>query len=211
MNAQEPTRRVAGLTDPTAMLLVISGPAGVGKDTVWKAASDCLPTFAKAVTCTTRPRREGEVDGVNYHFVSDDEFDRLLNEDQLLEWAHVHGNRYGVPQSSVLGRLNDGLDVVCVIDVQGAQRIRSLFPWSLLVFLKPPEGREIETLTQRIEQRGSVNEAEVKERINTWRDKEKALMPLYDYQIVNEEVATAARELCDIVEQEKHKRTIKNS
>src|SRR5438105_3161243 len=110
------------------MLLVISGPAGVGKDTVWRTAAKELTTFSRAITCTTRPRRAGEVDGANYYFVSDEEFNRLIQEDQLLEWAHVHNYRYGVPQASVLERLTRGEDVVCVIDVQGAKRIRALFP-----------------------------------------------------------------------------------
>src|SRR5687768_13674708 len=102
------------------VLLVLSGPSGVGKDTVWKAARSCLPSFAKATTCTTRARRPGEEEGVHYFFVSDEEFDHMIAGHQLLEWAHVHDNRYGVPMTSVLNRLERGEDVVCVIDVQGA-------------------------------------------------------------------------------------------
>lgn len=207
MSYLEKSHRVAGLADPTAMLLVISGPSGVGKDTIWQAASANLPTFAKAVTCTTRRRREGEVDGVNYQFVSDDEFDLLLNEDQLLEWANVGANRYGVPQTAVLGRLNEGLDVVCVIDVQGAQRIRSLFPWALLIFIKPPEGREMDVLKKRLTKRGSVNEAEMQERLKRG-EAEMGLVSRYDFQIVNDEVEIAARELVEIVEREKQKRMV---
>ena len=84
------------------MILVISGPSGVGKDTVWQTARECLPTFARAVTCSTRARREHEREGVDYYFVSDEEFDRLIREDELIEWALVHGqHRYGVPERSV--------------------------------------------------------------------------------------------------------------
>jgi guanylate kinase len=187
------------------MLLVLSGPAGVGKDTVWKTASACLPTFKKALTCTTRQRRPHETEGVHYHFVSDEEFDALIRNDELLEWAEVHGNRYGVPASSVLNRLNAGDDVVCVIDVQGACRIRGLFPNALLVFLKPPgEGQEV--LKERIEQRGGVSEAEIALRLKTaqW---ELTQTEIYDYELVNENVEATAKELCDIIGSEKAKRT----
>jgi guanylate kinase len=143
------------MSESRGMLLVLSGPAGVGKGTVWKAAAPCLPTFAKATTCTTRAQRPGEVDGVHYFFVSDAEFDAMIEENKLLEWAWVHGNRYGVPVSSVSTRLERGEDVICVIDVQGALNIRAMFEQSLLVFLRPPHGRETEVLKERILNRGN--------------------------------------------------------
>ena len=189
-------------------LLVLSGPAGVGKDTVWKVASECLTGFEKALTCTTRPRREHEVEGTHYHFVSNEEFDSMIRHDQLLEWAEVHGNRYGVPAASVLNRLNSGGDVICVIDVQGACRIRGLFPNSLLVFLKPLDENP-DILKQRIQERGGATEAEIALRLKTaqW---ELTQTEIYDHQIVNEDVATAAAELCDIVGKEKAKRHAEN-
>lgn len=183
------------------MLLVLSGPAGVGKDTVWEHAGRCLPTFQKALTCTTRKRRKHEVEGVDYHFVSDAEFDAMIRNDQLLEWAEVHGNRYGVPAASVLNRLNEGGDVICVIDVQGACRIRGLFPNALLVFLQPPNA-DPEVLKKRIEERGGATEAEILLRLKTaqW---ELTQTEVYDHLIVNEDVVRASDELCKIVEQEK--------
>ena len=186
------------------MLLVLSGPAGVGKDTVWKKAAECLGTFEKAITCTTRARREHEVEGVHYQFVSDEAFDALIRNDQLLEWAEVHGNCYGVPASSVLNRLNGGEDVVCVIDVQGACRIRGLFPNALLVFLKPPDASPA-VLKERIEGRGGASEAEVALRLKTaqW---ELTQTEIYDYEIVNSDVDQAAQELCDVIGREKEKR-----
>lgn len=187
------------------MLLVLSGPAGVGKDTVWEYASKCLTSFQKALTCTTRKRREHEVEGIDYHFVSDGEFDAMIRNDQLLEWAEVHGNRYGVPAASVLNRLNDGEDVICVIDVQGACRIRGLFPNALLVFLQPPNA-DPEVLKKRIEERGGATEAEILLRLKTaqW---ELTQTEVYDYLIVNEDIQRAADELCEIVEREKTERT----
>lgn len=187
------------------MLLVLSGPAGVGKDTVWKTASKCLSSFQKALTCTTRKRREHEIEGVHYHFVSDEEFDSLIRNDELLEWAEVHGNRYGVPASSVLNRLNAGEDVVCVIDVQGACRIRGLFPNALLVFLKPPGDNHDEVLKERIVQRGGVTEAEVALRLKTARW-ELTQTEIYDFELVNSNIDDTARELCEIIEREKAKR-----
>lgn len=191
------------------LVLVISGPSGVGKDTVWKYAASCLPTFNRAVTCTTRPRRPHEVEGVHYYFVSDAEFDRMLESDELIEWAHVHGFRYGVPERSVFERINNGLDVVCVIDVQGALRIRRLFPTATLVFIKPPPGAENEVLTQRIQNRSAVEPSELETRLQTasW---EMSQVHLYDYEIVNDELERAARELCEVVAREKEKRAMVN-
>jgi guanylate kinase len=187
------------------LLLVLSGPSGVGKDTVWREASHCLPTFAKATTCTTRAPRPGEAEGVAYFFVSDQEFDRLINENLLLEWAFVNGNRYGVPVSSVNARLESGLDVVCVIDVQGALKIRALHDDALLVFLKPPPGREVEVLEKRIAGRGAENEVETARRLETaqW---ELGQTEKYDYEIVNDEVENAAQQLCEIIAREKQRR-----
>ena len=192
----------ANSTD-TGLLLVLSGPSGVGKDTVWKKAAECLPSFRKAVTCTTRACREGEKHGANYYFVSDTEFDRLIAEDQLLEWAHVHGFRYGIPAGPVLETLLSGNDVICVIDVQGAQRVKSLFPNAVLVFLTPPE---VQVLEQRIVDRDSeIDRKELQDRLARvqW---EMEHIPLYDYTIINDTVNHAAKELCEVVAREKKKR-----
>jgi len=190
---------------PLGMLLVVSGPSGVGKDTVWQAAKNGLPSFTKAITCTTRPRREHEEEGVSYYFVDDKEFDRLIHDDEMLEWAHVHDHRYGVPVSSVLDRLVEGRDVICVIDVQGAIRMRSLFPNSLLIFLKPPGNDHEQELKKRLEQRGTTDEAEMERRLRTavW---ELSQIPLYDNQIINDSVENAAQQLQEIVLAEKERR-----
>ena len=188
------------------LVMVISGPSGVGKDTVWQAAQECLPTFKRAITCSTRARREHESDGVDYYFVSNEEFDRMIREDELVEWAQVHHNRYGVPNKEIFDRILNGKDVVCVIDVQGAQRIHRVFPGAVLVFIKPPEGQENEVLTQRILGRSAVDPSELATRLQTasW---EMSQVQLYDYQIVNQDVEQAARDLCEVVNQEKAKRS----
>ncbi len=189
---------------PLGLLLVLSGPSGVGKDTIWKATESMLPSFRKAVTCTTREQRPGEENGVHYYFVANDEFDRMIREDQLLEWAEVHGNRYGVPAGPVFERINAGEDVVCVIDVQGAMKMRGLFPTCLLVFLCPPKGREEEVLKTRMQSRAPLTDDEMHRRMETasW---ELAQSQLYDYQIINDEITHTAEQLRDIVLREKQK------
>jgi guanylate kinase len=190
------------------MLLVLSGPSGVGKDTVWKAAAPHLPSFCKAITCTTRARREHEREGIDYYFVSNEEFDRLIAQDELLEWAEVHGNRYGVPAAPVLARREEGRDVACVIDVQGAMKVRGLFPAGscLLVFLRPPKSAatnsETDTLVERIKNRAPLSSEELSRRIQTaaW---ELAQSQMYDHDIVNDNLAETVTTLRDIVLREK--------
>lgn len=187
------------------LVLVISGPSGVGKDTVWKCAQGCLSTFSRAVTCTTRPRREHEVEGRDYFFVARDEFERMIKQDELIEHAQVHGNFYGVPQRSIFERINNGLDVVCVIDVQGALVIRRLFPNAVLVFIKPPQGQETEVLAERIQARQEVDPSELQTRLQTatW---EMSQVHLYDFEVTNDDVERASSELCRLVNEEKVRR-----
>ncbi len=187
------------------MVLVVSGPSGVGKDTVWKSAQECLTTFSRAITCTTRARREHETEGVDYYFVSHDEFARMIDDDELIEHAEVHGNCYGVPYRSIFERINNGLDVVCVIDVQGALVIRRLFPNAVLVFIKPPHGQEREVLAERIQGRQNVDPSELQTRLQTatW---EMSQVHLYDFEVVNDDVERASTHLCRLVNEEKARR-----
>ena len=190
------------------LVLVISGPSGVGKDTVWQTAKPCLPTFERAITCTTRTRRPHETEGVDYYFVPHAEFERMIREDELVEHALVHGNFYGVPVKSIFSRINVGQDVVCVIDVQGALTIRRLFPQALLVFIKPPEGRENEVLTHRITGRSPVDDSELATRLET-ASRELSQMHFYDYQIINDDLERASHELCEVIKAEKERRAAK--
>ena len=134
------------------LLIVISGPSGVGKDALVARMRAARPGRHYAVTATTRGMREGERDGVDYHFVSRDRFEGMIGDGELLEWALVYGNYYGVPRAEVEEALGRGRDVVVKIDVQGAATIRGIVPDGVFIFLMPPSVKE---LARRLMERGS--------------------------------------------------------
>ena len=157
--------RPTTLGAPGTQLVIISGPSGVGKDTIIEAMRR-LPTAAAyhyVVTCTTRPPRPGEVDGIHYRFLTIEAFAALRDEDGFLEWAEVHGNWYGTPRDSVRAALAAGRDVVLKIDVQGAETVKKKVPEALLIFLVPPSMQE---LFRRLRSRAteSADELEVRQR-----------------------------------------------
>ncbi|MYD50728.1 MAG: guanylate kinase [Dehalococcoidia bacterium] len=163
------------------LLVVISGPSGVGKDTVLERMKASDAPYHFAVTATARPKRENEVDGVDYIFVSRDEFQDMIVNDELLEWAKVYGNLYGVPKSPVREALARGQDVILKIDVQGGDNIRRLVPGAVYVFLAPPDMAELE---QRLTQRKTESSETLKVRLETAaREIEEA--EKYDYVVVN--------------------------
>jgi guanylate kinase len=166
----------------TPMLVVLSGPSGVGKDAVLDEFARRGHEFHRVITCTTRPPRDGERDGVDYYFVSDAEFDRLIAGGGLLEHAVVYGHRSGVPRKQVAEKLREGLDVYARTDVQGAASIKSLVPNAVTVFIAPSSLEELEA---RIRSRGSDDEERIQRRLRTARD-EMARISEFDYAIVNE-------------------------
>ena len=121
------------------LLVVISGPSGVGKDTVIALMREKMPECRFAVTATTRERRDDEVDGEHYFFYSEETFRRMIADGELMEWAEVYGNLYGVPRRQIAEALESGVDVIVKTDVQGAATIKRIEPRALLVFLAPPE------------------------------------------------------------------------
>jgi guanylate kinase len=161
--------------------VVLSGPSGVGKDAVLDELERRGHRFHRVVTCTTRPPRDGERDGVDYFFVSDREFDQLLAEDGLLEHAVVYGHRSGVPRRQVLDALARGADVYVRTDVQGAATIKRLMPDTVRVFIAPADIREIEA---RIRARASDDEARIQRRLDTARA-EMARSSEFEHVIVN--------------------------
>jgi guanylate kinase len=192
--------RVVGA--PGAMLVIISGPSGVGKDTILRLLKERFtdPRRRFVVTYKTRERRKGEVDGVDYHFVSEDEFRRLLAEGAFLEVAEVHGHWSGTPVDQVVSALREGKDAILKIDVQGAQTVKSRVPAALLIFVAPPS---MEALSGRLKGRATETQAEFERR---QRDAaiELARQHDYDYVVVNEtgQAERTARRILDILESE---------
>jgi len=177
-------------------LVVLAGPTAVGKGTVAAAVRETHPEVWISVSATTRAPRPGEQDGVHYWFVSEEEFDRMVAEDELLEWAVVHkAARYGTPRRPVEVALAAGRPAMLEIDLQGARQVRRTMPAALFVFLKPPSWEE---LVRRLVGRGTETEEERTRRLVTARD-ELAAEPEFDVTIVNHEVHAAAEQLVTLM------------
>lgn len=183
------------------LLVVLSGPSGSGKGTVLKQAMRSNPNIEVSVSVTTRAPRAGEIDGVNYYFLTPEAFQNLLAEDGLLEWAEFCGNFYGTPREKIEQRLNEGKDVVLEIEVQGAMKVRAAFPDAVLVFNLPPS---FEELKNRLTGRQTEPPEVVEKRLNTavW---ELSQAENYDYVIVNDNVEDAANAFLSILSSEKCK------
>lgn len=176
----------------TARLTVLAGPTAVGKGTVAAFIREHHPAIWLSVSATTRPARPGEIDGVHYHFVSEDQFDAMIADDDLLEWAVVHGRaRYGTPRRPVEAALAQGRPALLEIDLQGARQVRVSMPQARFVFLAPPSWEE---LVHRLVGRGTENEAERARRLETATG-ELAAAQEFDITIVNDDVRRAAEEL----------------
>ncbi len=169
------------LNEPHPILVVISGPSGVGKDTVLALLKQRGFPFHFIVTVTTRPRRPTEIDGVDYHFVSVGEFAEMIDADELLEYAVVYGNYKGIPKTHVRDALASGKDVILRIDVQGAETIRRLIPEVVTIFLTA-ENEEV--LIQRLQERETETPDKLKMRIATAR-KEMQHLNKFHYTVVN--------------------------
>ncbi|QEA29595.1 MULTISPECIES: guanylate kinase [unclassified Microbacterium] len=176
-------------------LLVLAGPTAVGKGTVAAHIREHNPEIHLSVSATTRPPRPGEIDGVHYYFVDDAEFDRLIADDELLEYAVVHNrSRYGTPRAPIDAALAEGKTVLLEIDLQGARQVRRAEPAATLIFLLPPSWDE---LVHRLVGRGTEEAEERARRLRTAKV-ELAAQNEFDHLIVNEDVATAAREVVEL-------------
>jgi len=176
-------------------LLVLAGPTAVGKGTVAAHIREHNPEIHLSVSATTRPPRPGEIDGVHYYFVDDAEFDRLIADDELLEYAVVHNrSRYGTPRAPIDAALAEGKTVLLEIDLQGARQVRRAEPAATLIFLLPPSWDE---LVHRLIGRGTEEAEERARRLRTAKV-ELAAQNEFDHLIVNEDVATAAREVVEL-------------
>jgi guanylate kinase len=180
----------------TGNLFIISGPSGAGKGTLVREIARRVPDIWVSVSVTTRAPRPGEVEGQHYFFISSEEFDRLASTGGLLEWAEVHGNRYGTPRAAVEHEIAEGRQVVLEIDPQGAFQVKSVRPDSILVFIMPPS---LDELHRRLVGRGSETKAQVETRLDTAR-RELDLVGEYDNVVLNEDVPRAADELVAIID-----------
>lgn len=178
-------------------LIVLAGPTAVGKGTVSAHIRENYPNVMLSVSATTRTPRPGEIDGVHYYFVNDEEFDRKIADDELLEWAVVHNSyRYGTPRPPIDGALAAGKRVMLEIDLQGARQVRAVMPEALLVFLLPPTWEE---LVRRLIGRGTEKPEEQQRRLDTAR-MELAAQDEFDAKVVNREVSQAAQEVVELMD-----------
>ncbi|UOE77367.1 guanylate kinase [Parageobacillus thermoglucosidasius] len=178
------------------LLIVLSGPSGVGKGTVRKALfSQPDINLHYSVSVTTREPREGEVDGVDYFFKTREEFEQMIRENKLLEWAEYVGNYYGTPIDYVEKTLQEGKDVFLEIEVQGAMQVRKVFPEGLFIFLAPPSLSELE---KRIISRGTESAEHIQNRLKAAKE-ELEMMDAYDYVVENDKVELACERIKAIV------------
>lgn len=176
-------------------LIVVSGPSGAGKSTVIGKVMDRRNDLCFSVSATTRKPREGEVDGVNYFFVSGTEFDRMIGDDELLEHAEYNRDNYGTPRAYVEEKRRAGMHVLLDIEVQGARQVRERVPEAIKIFIIPPS---LQVLEQRLRGRGTETEEQIQRRLARARGEYREA-DFYDYVVINDHLDTAANELNAII------------
>lgn len=173
------------------VLIILSGPSGTGKGTICKELLRSYPNLHYSVSATTRAPREGEINGINYWFIAKDEFQTMVENDDLLEWAEVYGNYYGTPKRYVQQQLDSGKDVVLEIDIQGAMQIKQKFPQGVFIYVVPPS---LEELADRIYKRGTDAPEVIKKRLSS-AAVELASAYNYHYVVVNDSVQAAVSKI----------------
>jgi guanylate kinase len=176
-------------------LFIVSGPSGAGKDALLSKISHRLGSSWLSISATTRTPRINEQNGVHYYFLSDEEFDGLLAVDDLLEWATVHGKRYGTIRSNVEEHLKQGKNVILEIDPQGAMQVKSKMPEAIMIFIEPPS---LEVLEKRLRGRGTEDESSMQCRLANATEEMK-YRDRYDEVIINDDLEVAAEELYELI------------
>ncbi len=187
---------VASITaTTTGSLIILAGPSGVGKNAVYRGAALLLGNIFRSVSVTTRAPRTGEVDGIDYRFISEEQYNLMVERGEFLEHAGVHGNHYGTPRQSVQEQLAQGIDVVLEIDVQGMHKVRRERPDVVKIFLAPPSMPELE---HRLRGRGTETDAAIIKRLRNAR-KEIEHIPEFDFLIINDNLDMAIEQLATII------------
>lgn len=179
--------------------IILTAPSGAGKTTLSRAIVKLHPEIHYSISVTSRPPRPNEHDGVDYHFVPVDEFERMLEGGELIEWAMVHDNYYGTPKRQVQDRLDAGTDVIMDIDTVGARAIKKLYPQAASIFVLPPS---LEELARRLVGRATDSEEVIKKRLNQAK-LEMAQIGDFEYFIVNDHFESAVRSVASIIESER--------
>lgn len=184
------------------IIFILSAPSGAGKTTISRAATQKIAGLEASISLTTRTPREGEIQGVDYRFVSDDEFRRKVDAEELAEWAQVFDSSYGTPREPLDSAIESGNDILLDIDIQGAGQLRELYDTdAVTIFVLPPSFKELE---ERLRRRGTETEDKIQHRLR--RAREEALAyPQYDYLIINEHVDESLARLETIVAAERMK------
>lgn len=180
-------------------LIVISGPSGSGKDSICERLKEYKDDFWLSISCTTRKPRDGEENGINYYFMNEEDFEKSIDNGEFLEYAKYNGNYYGTPRGKVNEYLNNGIDVILIIEVQGALKIKHKLPEAIFIFIMPPTMKD---LVKRLKKRGTETNDKIVERFKK-AYKEINEISKYNYVVVNDELDKATRKVNSIIEAQK--------
>lgn len=183
------------MANKKGILIIFSGPSGVGKDTVLEVVLDKNKELQKSISLTTREIRENETDGKDYYFVSKSNFDKMVDNNEVLEFAKYGESFYGTPKAPIDKWLDEGKTIILKIEVQGAKKIKELYPEAVGIFIMPPSMEELE---RRLRLRGSEDEADIQRRLDIAKSEMERRVD-YDFQVINDNVDRASNEVLEIV------------